>query len=64
MIGRVTEVVVEAGSRVEAADEFVIIESMKMEIPGAAPAAGTLTMGHVSAGDTVQENDLLMTLES
>jgi acetyl-CoA carboxylase biotin carboxyl carrier protein len=64
MVGRVVEVVIPVGSRVEAAEELVIIESMKMEIPVAAPAAGTITMVHVSAGDAVQENDLLVTLES
>jgi biotin carboxyl carrier protein len=35
---------------------------MKMEIPVQSPAAGAVQAVHVGAGDTVQENDLLVTL--
>ena len=62
MVGKVVEVLVEAGAAVSEEDELLVIESMKMEIPVAAPAAGTVTEIHVSAGDTVQEDDLLLTL--
>jgi len=62
MVGKVVEVLVEAGAAVAEEDELLVIESMKMEIPVAAPTAGTVTEIHVSAGDTVQEDDLLLTL--
>ncbi|MHB8574426.1 MAG: biotin/lipoyl-binding carrier protein [Dehalococcoidia bacterium] len=63
MVGKIIEVVVAPGSAVEAEDDLVIIESMKMEIPVAAPRAGTVRVVRVSAGDTVQEGDLLLTLD-
>ncbi len=63
MVGKVLEVLVEAGATVAEEDELLILESMKMEIPVAAPAAGTVQSVHVSAGDTVQENDLLVTMD-
>ena len=62
MVGRVAEVLVQIGAMVEANEEVMILESMKMEIPVPAPVAGTVEALHVSAGDTVQEQDLLVTL--
>ena len=62
MVGKVVEVLVQAGAAVGEEDELLILESMKMEIPVTAPAAGTVGEIHVGAGDTVQENDLLLTL--
>ncbi len=62
MVGKVIEVLVRPGAAVAEEDELLILESMKMEIPVPAPAAGTVHEVHVSAGDTVQENDLLLTL--
>jgi len=55
-------VLVQAGASVAEEDELLILESMKMEIPVPAPHAGTVQQIHISAGDTVQENDLLLTL--
>lgn len=63
MVGKIIEVVVEPGGRVEAEDELLIIESMKMEIPVGAPQAGTVKEIRVAAGDTVQEGDVLLVLE-
>jgi acetyl-CoA carboxylase biotin carboxyl carrier protein len=62
MVGKVIEVLVQAGASVAEDDELVILESMKMEIPVAAPSGGAVHQVHVTAGDTVQENDLLVTL--
>jgi acetyl-CoA carboxylase biotin carboxyl carrier protein len=63
MVGKIIEVVVEQGSTVDVDDDLVIIESMKMEIPVAAPRAGTVGAIKVSAGDTVSEGDLLLVLD-
>ncbi len=63
MVGKIIEVVVEPGIAVEADDDLVIIESMKMEIPVAAPQAGTVREVRVSSGDTVQEGDVLLVLD-
>ena len=64
MVGKIVEVLVEAGAQVAADDELIVIESMKMEIPVGSPRDGTVQTIHVSAGDTVQENDLLVTLDA
>lgn len=63
MVGKVIEVVVEPGAAVDAEDDLVVIESMKMEIPVGAPQAGTVREVRVSAGDTVQEGDVLLILD-
>ena len=63
MVGKILEVVVEVGSSVDAEEDLLIIESMKMEIPVGAPQAGTVKEIKVNAGDTVQEGELLLVLE-
>ena len=62
MVGKVIEVLVTAGADVAEEDELIIMESMKMEIPVTAPAGGSVKEVHVAEGDTVQENELLVTL--
>jgi acetyl-CoA carboxylase biotin carboxyl carrier protein len=63
MVGKIIEIVVDAGGRVEAEGDLLIIESMKMEIPVAAPKAGTVREVRVAVGDTVQEGDILLVLD-
>ncbi len=55
----VWKVVANEGSTVAEGDELLILESMKMEIPITAPAAGTLTELRVSEQDNVSEGDVL-----
>jgi biotin carboxyl carrier protein len=43
-------------------DEVVILESMKMEIPVLAEAAGTITEISVVVGDVVREGDVLVVI--
>ena len=62
MVGKIIEIAVEAGTAVEADDDLVVIESMKMEIPVGAPGGGSVASIHVSVGDIVQEGDLLVVL--
>jgi acetyl-CoA carboxylase biotin carboxyl carrier protein len=62
MVGKVIEVLVQLGATVAEEDELLILESMKMEIPVPAPTAGSIREIHVTAGDSVQENDLLMSI--
>ena len=61
--GVVFQVVARAGDRVAAGDPILILESMKMEIPVEAPRAGVVQSVRVSEGETVQEGDILATLE-
>ena len=55
----VWQVQVAVGDVVVAGQELVVLESMKMEIPVAAPGAGTVSAMHVAEGDRVQEGDSL-----
>ena len=59
----VWQVRTEVGQTVEADDELVILESMKMEIPVTAPIAGTVTALHVAPDDKVSEGDIIATIE-
>lgn len=63
MAGTILEVLVAPGDTVDAEDELLILESMKMEIPVEAPAGGTVTAVHVAEGDPVQEDDPLLEIE-
>lgn len=47
------------GDAVAAGDAVLIVESMKMEIPVDAPAAGTVAALHVAEGDSVAEGQVL-----
>jgi biotin carboxyl carrier protein len=59
----VWKVEVEVGQAVAADHELIILESMKMEIPVIATAAGTVSKIHVAPEDRINEGDLLVTLE-
>jgi biotin carboxyl carrier protein len=63
LVANVLSVEVEPGQRVSPADPVVILESMKMEIPVLADAAGTVAEVRVTAGDVVQEGDVLVVLD-
>jgi acetyl-CoA carboxylase biotin carboxyl carrier protein len=58
----VWQVLVEPGANVAEGDELVILESMKMEIPVAAPSGGTVSEVRVKPEDQVQEGDVLVVL--
>lgn len=62
MVGRVVRVLVEPGAAVQAQDELLVLESMKMEIPVEAPRPGTVREVCVQVGDLVQENTVLLVL--
>ena len=59
MVANVWKVVAAQGDHVDDGDTLVILESMKMEIPVLADAAGTVTTMHVVEGDVIQEGDLI-----
>ena len=63
MAGTVFQILVADGDVVSEADELIILESMKMEIPIEAPTAGTVGAIAVEEGQSVQEGDRLLTLE-
>ncbi|HVM41072.1 MAG TPA: biotin/lipoyl-binding carrier protein [Acidimicrobiia bacterium] len=59
----VWQVTVEVGQMIAEGDDVVILESMKMEIPVAAPVAGTVRELHVAPEDQVQEGDLIAVID-
>ena len=50
------------GDKVNAEDEVVIMDAMKMEIPVYAPEEGTVKEIKVKEGDSVKTDQVLMTL--
>jgi len=62
IVGNIWQIQAEVGSRVEAGETLIILESMKMEIPIAAPSAGILSEIPVALNQIVQEGDLVATL--
>ena len=63
MVANVWRVLVGPGDGVQEGDAICILESMKMEIPVAAPAAGTVSEVRVQEGATVQEGDVLAVID-
>jgi biotin carboxyl carrier protein len=62
MVSSVWKVLVSPGSRVQAGDTLVILESMKMEIPVLTERTGTVQDLHVTEGEVLQEGDLIATV--
>lgn len=61
--GRIWKLESAPGQRVEQGATLLVIESMKMEIPAEAPAAGQVLRILVAEGDMVQEEQPLVVLE-
>lgn len=64
MPGKVIELRVQAGDRVEAGDTLLVLEAMKMEHPVSAPAAGVVRELRVALGDQVETGTLLLVVEA
>lgn len=62
MAANVWKVVVTDGAPIEVGDTLVILESMKMEIPIESTGSGIVRL-HVAEGDSVQERDLIASIE-
>src|SRR5690349_6532108 len=60
--GTVWKIQVKVGDEVAAGTVLVILESMKMEMPVEAEAAGKVTEIHVTEGQAVDEGDPLVTI--
>jgi acetyl-CoA carboxylase biotin carboxyl carrier protein len=61
--GKVWKVAAQAGAQLAADDTILILESMKMEIPVAAPVAGKLRALLVKEGDAVNEGDVIAEID-
>jgi acetyl-CoA carboxylase biotin carboxyl carrier protein len=62
--GTVWKILVKPGDEVTTEQPLVILESMKMEMPVESPEAGRVASVAVSEGASVDEGDLLLSLES
>lgn len=62
MTATVWKIRVSVGDQVDAADELVVLESMKMEIPVTAPRSGEVAEICVGEQDQVAQGDLLLRL--
>ena len=60
----VLSISVATGDAVEADQELLVLESMKTEIPVAAPRAGRVAALRVREGDTIEERQPLVVLEA
>ena len=60
--GTVWKIVVAVGDKVDAEQELMILESMKMEIPALAPGAGVVQSLLVAEGEAVSEGQALAVL--
>jgi len=63
MAGSVWKLNVSTGDTVEADQDVVILESMKMEIPIATENGGTVKEIKVDEGDFVNEGDTIIVIE-
>jgi biotin carboxyl carrier protein len=61
--GSVWKIEVTPGQRVEEGDVLMLIESMKMEIPGVAEAAGTVASILVAEADAIAEGQAVAILD-
>lgn len=62
LAGTVWKILVKPGDSVEADQELIVLESMKMEIPVIAPRAGVVREVRVKEADVVAENQVLIVL--
>lgn len=63
MAGSVWKLLVSVGDEISSDGEYVILESMKMEIPHAAPYKCKVVNVYVQEGDFVNEGDSLIQVE-
>lgn len=62
--GTVWKIEKKVGDRVDADDEIMILESMKMEIPVPAPKAGTVAEIMVKEEQPIAEGDVVCAIET
>ncbi len=63
LAGKVVSIDVPVGAQVEAGQQVLTLEAMKMNTIVSANSAGTVKQVHVTAGDSVEEGQALLTIE-
>jgi acetyl-CoA carboxylase biotin carboxyl carrier protein len=62
--GSVWKILKQPGDAVAVDEDLLLLESMKMEIPVAAPRAGTLHEILVAEGEAIAEGDVLLVIRA
>jgi len=62
--GKIWKVEAKIGQAVEAEEQIVVIESMKMEIPVLAPSKGTISEIRVAEGEDVLEGQVVAVMDN
>ena len=63
LAGKIVQIDVKVGDKVEEDDDAMVIEAMKMETPLYIPCDGTVASIHVKEGDEVEEDAVLLVVE-
>ncbi len=63
MVGKIVNVLVKVGDKVEEEDQVATLEAMKMEMPIPAPTAGVIKEIKVSAGQEVDADAVIAIIE-
>jgi len=63
MVGKIVDIKVKVGDRVQEDDEIAILEAMKMEMPIVAPTSGVIKEIRVSVGQTCEADAILAIIE-
>ena len=63
MVGKVVNLLVEPGSKVEEDEPILTLEAMKMEMPIVSPVNGVLKEFRIKVGDQVENETLLAIIE-
>lgn len=63
MVGKIINVLVKVGDKIEEDDPVATLEAMKMEMPVVAPTGGIVKEIFVSAGQEVEADAIIATLE-
>ena len=63
MVGKIVEINVKVGDKVEENSQVALLEAMKMEIPVVAPVSGRIKEVKVSAGQTVESDAIIALIE-
>jgi len=63
MVGKIVNVLVKVGDKVEEDDQIATLEAMKMEMPIVAPLSGVIKEIKVTAGQEVDADAVLAIIE-
>ena len=63
LAGKIIQIDVKVGDKVEEDDDALVIEAMKMETPVYIPCDGTVVKINVKEGSEVEEDDVLLVVE-